>query len=169
MNDVKAEAALHTDPPVVPRRKFNFWRWFWLSTIPVSIGWLWHDFYAPENNVSWAKDYDLAEQQAVKSGKPMILFFTGTWCSPCRIMKREVWADNQVEAAVNARFIPVTINVDDPHATAIKNRYQVRVTPTTVFTDPKGNVLQYAPGGINKTQFLEMLAKANLSSTKDHP
>jgi len=143
------------------KKKFNFWKWFWLGTIPVSLGWLWHDFYAPENHVTWAKDFASAEQQAIKGDRPMILFFTGAWCSPCRIMKREVWADREVEAVVNARFVPVMIDVDDPKVAAVRNRYRVGATPVTIITDPKGNVLQYAQGGIDKSQFLALLPKAS--------
>jgi protein disulfide-isomerase len=154
----------HSEPtPSAPlqKKKFNFWKWFWLGTIPVSLGWLWHDFYAPDNHVNWAKDFASAEQQAIQTDRPMILFFTGAWCSPCRIMKREVWADREVEAVVNARFVPVMIDVDDPKFAAVRNRYRVGATPVTIITDPKGNVLQYAQGGIDKSKFLALLPKAS--------
>ena len=141
------------------KKKFNFWKWFWLGTIPVSLGWLWHDFYAPENHVTWAKDFASAEQQAIKTDRPMILFFTGAWCSPCRIMKREVWADREVESVVNARFVPVMIDVDDPKVAAVRSRYKVSATPVTIIMDTKGNVLQYAQGGIDKSKFLALLPK----------
>lgn len=166
MNDLRSESSPSTGPEPGPsQRNFNFWRWFWLSTIPVSLGWLWHDFYAPENHIAWAKDYASAEQQAAGSGKPMILFFTGAWCSPCRIMKRNVWADGQVEATVNARFTPVMIDMDDPQAAAVVSRYRVFATPTTVITDPNGKILLQVQGGIDKTHFLGLLAQPNLSAS----
>ena len=110
-------------------------------TLVVSLGYAWYCFYVPSNNVAWAKDYTSAQQQAAQSGKPIILFFTGKWCVPCRIMKRNVWADEQVTASVNAGFIPVTIDVDDPNAAAALSRYRVGATPTTIITDPQGKVL----------------------------
>ncbi len=91
----------------------------------------------------------------------MILFFTGKWCVPCRVMKRNVWADKQVTATVNAAFIPVTIDVDDPNAAAAMSRYKVGATPSTIITDPQGNVLQQKQGGIGKTEFLELLGTLN--------
>lgn len=90
----------------------------------------------------------------------MILFFTGTWCVPCRIMKRTVWADGQVESVVNTGFTPVTIDVDDPNAAVTVSRYGVVGTPTTIITDPQGNVLKWTRGGMNKAEFLELLAKS---------
>ena len=149
-----------------PSSKFNFWRWFWLSTIPISLGWLWYDFYAPSNHVVWAKDYASAESQAATSGKPVILFFTGKWCSPCRIMKRQVWADNEVESKVNSGFNAVMIDVDDPNASPVVKRYQVFATPTTVVTDSRGNVLQQAQGGLSKLEFLQLLSKPNVTNLK---
>jgi protein disulfide-isomerase len=95
----------------------------------------------------------------------MILFFTAKWCVPCRIMKRTVWADGKVEATVNAGFIPVLIDVDDPAAAAAAlERYGVGATPTTIITDPQGNVVQRVEGGIGKSDFLKLLRKPNPSA-----
>ena len=52
-------------------------------------------------------------------------------------------AGEQVTALVNAAFIPVTIDIDDPGAAATLSRYRVGMTPITIITDPKGNVLQW--------------------------
>lgn len=74
-------------------------------------------------------------------------------------MKREVWADEQVMVTVNEAFIPVTIDVDNPGASATLSRYSVWATPTTIIADSKGNVLQYKQRGMSKADFLEMLGK----------
>lgn len=141
--------------------KFNFWKWFWLSVLVVSLGWAWHDFYVPANNIAWARDYASAQQQASQSGKPIILFFTANWCVPCRIMKRNVWADDEVKTSVNEKFVPVMIDRDDPHAAAELTRYQIGATPTTVITDPNGTVLQQVQGGLSKADFLALLEKSS--------
>ena len=160
MNDAASQSSSSTDPVSQPHRgKFNFWRWFWISMIPVSLVWVWFDFYVPANHVTWAKDYASAQQQAAQSGKPIILFFTGKWCVPCRIMKRNVWADEDVEATVKAGFTPVMIELDEPNAAEPVSRYHVGVTPTTIITDPQGNILERAEGGMDKAVFLGWLGK----------
>jgi len=160
MNNTASQSTSATDPASQPHRgKFNFWRWFWISTIPVSLVWVWYDFYVPANHVTWAKDYASAQQQAAQSGKPMILFFTGKWCVPCRIMKRNVWADADVAATVQAGFTPVMIELDHPDTAETVNRYQIGATPTTIITDPQGNILERAEGGMGKTVFLEWLGQ----------
>ena len=168
MSDTLSQSPPPADPAAQPHRGkvFEFWRCFWLVFLVVSLGSGWYCFYAPSNNIAWADDYTSAQQQATQSGKPIILFFTGKWCVPCRIMKRNVWADEQVTASVSAAFIPVMIAVDDPDAAAALSRYRVGVTPITIITDPQGDVLQWKKGGMDKAEFLEWLGKVNPSATR---
>jgi protein disulfide-isomerase len=167
MNDTASQSSSSTDPASKPQRgKFNFWRWFWLGTIPVSLVWVYYSFYVPSNHVTWAKDFASAQQQAAQSGKPILMFFTGKWCVPCRIMKRTVWADAQVEAVVKAGFTPVMIDLDDPNAAETVRRYHVGATPTTIITDPQGNILERAEVGMSKTVFLGWLGKLKPGGSK---
>ena len=159
MNEASSPSPPPADPATQPRRRTSRWWWqaFWLTFLVISLAYAWYCFYVPANDVAWADDYAAAQQQAAQSGKPMILFFTGKWCVPCRIMKRTVWADDQVEATVNAGFIPVLIDVGDPAAAAALGQYNIGATPTTIITDAQGNVLEQVEGGINKSEFLKLL------------
>lgn len=123
----------------------------------VSLCFAWYSFYVPSNDVVWADDITSARELATQSGENMLLFFTAEWCVPCRIMKREVFADQEVMTAINAQVVPVMIHADDPGADEVFSQYKVGGTPITIFTDPQGNVLDYAVGRIGKTEFLEML------------
>lgn len=76
-------------------------------------------------------------------------------------MKRQVWADTEVASLVNARFIPVAIDTDDPANVELLARYKVGGAPVTIITDPQGNALRWRAGGIGKSEFLELLAKPN--------
>ena len=136
-----------------------FWRIFWLAFLVISLAYAWYCFYAPSNNVRWSQGYTEAQELSVQTDKPIILFFTATWCSPCRIMKRNVWADEQVATEVNERFIPVMLYADDPNATDVFNRYSVNGTPVTVITDSQGNVLDWVSGNVAKEDFLKFIRK----------
>lgn len=136
---------------------FHFWRCFWLTFLVVSLGYAWYSFYVPANDIAWAQDFRSAQQQAVASKKPIILYFSGTWCAPCRIMKRQVWADAGVKALVNDQFIPVAIDVGASENAALMARYNVKGAPVTLVADPQGNVLDWRAGGISKAEFLELL------------
>jgi protein disulfide-isomerase len=143
-----------------PKRKPHpFWRWFWLTFLVTSLGYAGYSFYVPSNEVVWAEDIAAAREVASESGKPVMLFFTATWCVPCRIMKREVFAESEVMKAINAQVVPVMVYEDSPGGEAAFSQYNVEGTPITIFTDPQGNVLDYAVGGIGKDAFMEMLGK----------
>ena len=161
MNDAQPPIRPSTEAELLPAsgKLRRFWRGFWLTFLVVSLAYAGYCFYAPSNRIAWADNYPTAQQQAAESGKPIILFFTGTWCVPCRIMKREVWADGQVMATVNAAFVPVMIDVDDSSAAATLTRYGVGSTPNTIITDSEGNVLQQRRGGMSKADFLELVGE----------
>ncbi|WP_417735944.1 thioredoxin family protein [Rosistilla oblonga] len=161
-DDSVSNASFLTAAPTNASRKrfFHFWRCFWLAFLVISLGYAWYCFYVPANRVAWADNFQTAQQQAVAEDKPMVLFFTGQWCVPCRIMKRTIWADDQVSALVNESLVPVAIDIYDPRSNATIARYHVGATPLTVVTDSTGNVVQWKQGGMSKAEFLELLDEA---------
>ena len=68
---------------------------------------------------------------------------------------------------VNAKFVPVMIDVDDPGAADALRRYNVGRTPKTIITDPDGNVLRQKEGGMSKAEFLGLLQPVNRSDSND--
>ena len=169
MNDLQSQFPTSGDYESPPDRKplFHFWRCFWLSFLAISLASAWYCYYVPSNTIAWAESYAAAQTQAIQTEKPVILYFTGKWCVPCRIMKRKVWADEQVMASVNAQFIPVAIDVDNPNDAAVLARYNVSGPPVTIVTDPQGNVLDWRAGGTSKSEFLELLDSSSPPDEKD--
>jgi thioredoxin 1 len=159
MNRPTPQKSLKTSPQPTRSRFLRYWRWFWLVTLVVSLAYAWYCFYVPANSIAWAPSLTAAHHQSLQTGKPIILFFTGDWCVPCRIMKRNVWADQQVAASVHTRFIAVTINIDDADGAEARSRYGVGATPATIITNPQGTVLQRRDGGMSKADFLEFMGK----------
>ena len=141
------------------QRKKHIAQVFWLSFLAVSLLYAGYSFYAPANEVKWLTDVDKAKELAQAEGRPMVYFFTATWCSPCRIMKREVWADAEVEAMVNEGFVAVLVDVDDPQYAPVLERYNVRGPPWTIITDAQDQVLDYRYGAIPKAEFMAMMAQ----------
>lgn len=135
----------------------RFWQFFWLTFLVASLAYAWYSFYVPSNKVVWVNDISEAQALAKDSNKNMMLFFTGKWCVPCRIVKREVFADNNIAKSINSKIVPVMIDVDDPKAKELVKRYQVKVTPMIIFINREGEVRDYTLGKIGKTKLLEML------------
>ncbi|MCO6499821.1 MAG: thioredoxin family protein [Vicingus serpentipes] len=140
------------------KKSHPFWKFFWLSFLVLSLVYAWYSFYAPSNDIKWENNITSIEDLTNNSSnKNTLLFFTGKWCSPCRIMKREVFADQEVEKKVNSKVNPVIIDIDNPNTKEIVNYYKIGATPTTIIVDSKGEVLEYAVGKIDKKKFLEIL------------
>ncbi len=159
MKNAEPQSAAASGSDVKPAQKKShpFWQVFWLSFLVVSLAYAWYSFYVPSNDIAWADDFATAQATAAASGDRVILFYTATWCVPCRIMKRTVWADEEVAAAVHDGFIPVLIDIDEPEAAEALERYRIEGTPTTIVTDSEGEVLYQYAGGISKTDFLKVL------------
>jgi protein disulfide-isomerase len=148
-----------TDNTLTPvkSKTHPFWRWFWLTFLVVSLVYAWYSFYVPSNHIKWNNEITSVEKLNNNSGKETILFFTGKWCVPCRIMKRKVFADKEVEKIINSQFTPVMIDIDNPNTKALVKHYNVNATPTTIIVDSQGKMLNYASGKIEKSEFLQML------------
>jgi protein disulfide-isomerase len=151
------EVPSHNPAKDMKTKSHPFWRWFWLSFLVISIAYAGYSFYVPSNDVNWAEDMVSAQEMANESDKNIMLFFTGEWCTSCRIMKREIFANEEAMKAINSKVIPIIIDVDDPKMADIVNQYKIGVTPVTLFTDPEGNVLDYSVGKVEKEDFLQML------------
>jgi len=145
------------DPSPTRKPRFHFWRCFWLTFLVVSLGYAWHCFYVPANDIAWAKDYASAKRQAAKADKPILLSFTANWCVPCRVMKRQVWADPQVMQLVNAEFVPVAIDVGDPKNAEVMDAYNIQGPPVTIVCNSQGQALDWRAGGISQPVILELL------------
>ena len=141
--------------------------WAWRLFLLVSLCYAWYCYYVPENQIVWAADFEEAERLADESNKPILVFFTGEWCVPCRIMKRNVFADNNVANLINKGFVPVMVDVDDTQEKELLERYDIGGTPITVVTDSKGNAFGWRVGGIAKADFLEFLTDPNPPKADD--
>lgn len=97
---------------------------------------------APDSGIAWRTDYDAALAEAGTADKPVLLTFTAGWCPPCRVMKHEVWPDQQVRALANDRFVPVLVDLDRPDSRRLIQRYNVSGIPTIIVVDAQGEVLR---------------------------
>ncbi|SEK46662.1 Thioredoxin-like domain-containing protein [Aquimarina amphilecti] len=138
------------------KKTHPFWSFFWLSFLVVSLWYVWYSFYEPSNEIKWV---NVSNQESLinNSNKYAIVFFTAEWCSPCRIMKREVFADQKVEEMINSKYRAIMIDIDNPETKDIVNQYKAYATPTTLLIDPNGKVIEHIVGKIEKDKFLQML------------
>ncbi len=112
---------------------------------------------AGPDRVGWYDDLPAATRAATAQGRrPMLLDFTASWCGPCQEMKRTVWSDPAVAAAVAARVVPVRVDVDVHPDVA--RRYGAQYLPTLVLTDADGRELRRTEGFLSADEFRHWLA-----------
>jgi thioredoxin-related protein len=94
--------------------------------------------------------------------KPTILFFTASWCGPCRKVKKYVLPNPKVSELMK-NFNVVFIDVDRP--SPLKKKYDVRVIPHFCFLDTKGK-LKYSMKGYQPAANFALVLKNVLEEEK---
>lgn len=110
-------------------------------------------FVGPER-VSWRSDLPAALAEARAANKPVLLYFTATWCGPCQYMRRNVFTDAAVARAIDEAYVPVRID-HDTRADLIF-QYQVDGIPWFGVLDEQGRPTRILDRGVETPQ--EMIA-----------
>ena len=62
--------------------------------------------------VQWGNDLKKAAAESQKTGKPILITFTASWCTYCHKLIGETFTDQKVIARVNKYFVPVVLDAD---------------------------------------------------------
>jgi hypothetical protein len=92
-----------------------------------------------ETRVDWRDWGAAAFEEAARTGRPVLLSLTATWCADCHRMDARTYGDPRVAANVGDGFVPVRVNVD--RHPRVRERYNMGAFPSTVFCTPEGTVL----------------------------
>jgi uncharacterized protein YyaL (SSP411 family) len=84
----------------------------------------------------WTAD---AFARARAERRPVLLSITAAWCGCCDEMDRSSYADPEVAALVNTRFVAVRVDAD--RRPDISDRYSLGGWPTTAFLTPDGAIV----------------------------
>jgi len=92
------------------------------------------DFYSlrsqPEEcplGLNCHKDFEQGWVEAMESGKPMLLDFTGWACANCRQMEQDVWSRPQIYSLLRDEVILVSLYTDDRTRLPEEERFLVRL------------------------------------------
>ena len=104
---------------------------------------IWSDQYT---GPAWLTDLDKARALAITSGKPLLLFFSGSdWCPPCKKADRKIFSQPAFHEFAQENY--VLVNVDFPENTELPRQlsernedlvdeYKVPGFPYVVLLDP---------------------------------
>ena len=99
---------------------------------------------APSRGIAFQPFAASELEEALASGRPVLLEFSADWCVPCHELERSTFSDRRVIDAAGsfAAFKVDLTHFDTPEAEQWRKQYGIRGVPTVVFLAPGG-----APGG----------------------
>ena len=117
----------------------------------------------------WADGMPAGQELAQETGKPMVVLFTAGWCGPCQQLKKNVLTDQQVDAQLRARFVPVQIDLTDRSANnpnvEVAQKYGVQSIPTLFAMSPEGDIIEMYRGGNDISAFQSWLNNLPTNNT----
>ena len=88
---------------------------------------------------------DAAIADGRSRGKPIMIDFSADWCTACKTMEHEVFADPAVrQRLASVTLIRADVTATDPATTALMRRYDVVGPPTVVFLAADGREITTA-------------------------
>lgn len=110
------------------------------------------------DHIPWRTDLASALEESKKTGKPLLVDFSATWCPDCQQMKHDSWPDPRVGKALTSGYIPVQMDADSPGSKAPGARYEIQTIPAILVLDSSGNVIRQA-GAMSANELLDFLGR----------
>jgi thiol:disulfide interchange protein len=133
----------------------------WLSLLGVGVGcfsasaWLAYQRWRAPTDTALLEvspvDMNTARQEALASGRPLLIEFTANWCQPCNEMKAKTLSDPGVIRELH-RYVLVSVDIDKNQC--LMEAMHVSEIPTFFIADPKnGRVLKESRTGFLSPEF----------------
>ncbi|MDR1718571.1 MAG: thioredoxin family protein [Dysgonamonadaceae bacterium] len=114
-------------------------------------------------------DYESGMEFAKRTGKPVLVDFTGFGCVNCREMEVAVWSDPRVKQIIDNDYVLISLYVDDkaklPQPIQVTESGKVRTLKTT---GDKWSYLQRSKFGANAQPFYVLLDNAGNPMAPSH-
>ena len=109
-----------------------------------------------ETSIRWQTNLDDALDKADESKKPVLLYFSASWCQPCQLLKSTTLRDPAVIELVSP-YLKVQIDYDlDAYLVA---RYGITGVPAVLLLDSAGELVATSVGYRDSEQFQDWLAR----------
>jgi thiol:disulfide interchange protein len=89
---------------------------------------------AASEPIRWRTDRAAAIAESRATGKPLLIDFTASWCSACKMMQRHSWSNPRVAQEVAEHYIPLALDLstDQDGTGPLAKEYSVSSLPLVV-------------------------------------
>ncbi len=123
----------------------------------------------PKGSPEFIINYDELLAKQKETGKPAVIIFSATWCSPCQVMKNKVYPSAAVKP-FHDKFLWAYLDADDPLNKKAQEKYAVSGIPHIEFLNPAGKSIGQQEGSRSPKDFSkkleEILAKGGPAPKK---
>jgi thiol:disulfide interchange protein len=119
-----------------------------------------------ESTIAWNfipnAQMNLSDVLAKAKAEKKLVFIDAyaTWCSPCKLMDRNVFTHSPTADFFNKNFISYKVNVDKDNGSTIKLLYDVNTLPGLLFLNANGDLLVKEQNSITISQLKSLANKA---------
>ncbi|MEY4902327.1 MAG: hypothetical protein RLZZ292_142 [Bacteroidota bacterium] len=99
-------------------------------------------------------------EQAKQSNKLVFLDFYATWCTPCKVMDKEVFTNKATADFLNKNFVCYKVDGEKGNGGTLKLVYNINAYPTLLFLDQNGNILTRNEGSMSSSDLKALAEKA---------
>lgn len=113
-----------------------------------------------------ATNIEEAKAIAGSLGKLAFVKFYADWCGPCKWMDQTTFANPNVSSFLDDNFISVRINIDDFDGFSAKENYKVKLLPTMLIFNSKGQLVDRIEETLAPSKMMSILESHNLERNK---
>ncbi len=110
----------------------------------------------PKGSPDFEHRYKSALEAGKKTGKPVLLVFSATWCGPCQKMKHDVYPSETIKP-YHDKFVWAYLDADEAANKKPQEKYGVNGIPHIEFVDGEGKSLGKHVGSTSPESFAKVL------------
>ncbi len=115
---------------------------------------------APKNENGGIKFYDGTWGEAVQKSrhehKLIFLDLYATWCGPCRMLKRNTFADKAVGTFFNSHYINLSIDGETEMGKELMQRYRLHAYPSLLVIGQDEKLLTVSTGYLSPDKLIDL-------------